>query len=54
MNTARDLVLTLYQNLESGLINSEVRDLNRSFRFLIFSFFFFLGSTCGFTIENIL
>jgi hypothetical protein len=54
MNTARDLVLTLYQNLESGLINSEVRDLNRSFRFLIYSFFFFLGSTCGFTIENIL
>jgi hypothetical protein len=40
MNTARDLVLTLYQNLESGVMNSEVKELDRSFRFLIFSFFF--------------
>ena len=27
MNTAKDLVLSLYQNLENVLINSNVRDL---------------------------
>jgi hypothetical protein len=51
MNTARDLVLTLYQNLENVLINSDVR----YFIYFLLDFInFFLGSTCGFTIENIL